>query len=230
MHDPAESASEGKIDLVPMIDCIMLLLLFFILTTKFTSDEKQISALLPTDKGSGITHQTTPVIVPPKDINLVITPLGISRGLREADYQRTWEDLERLRGRTPPSAALRIGGSDTLMIDGTLFASRDKAAIQTQIDAIHAYVAQELAAREENGDRTKQSPVNIHCFSGLSWGYALAVYDAVRAYEQRHQPKPSNRPDPMAPGERSVTFAPPRLRNHTANDLGRELWELTHLN
>ena len=230
MHDPAEAAADGKIDLVPMIDCIMLLLLFFILTTKFTADEKQISALLPTTQGTAITEQTTPVIEPPKDINLVVTPIGVSRGLREADYQRTWEEIERLRGRTPISAALRIGGSDPLIIDGSLFTSPDKQAVLSQVEAIHAYVARELAAREEPGGRTDQNTVNIHCFSGLSWGYALAVYDAVRAYEARHLPPGTGPQHPLAEGQRTMTFAPPRLRNHTPKELGRELWELTHLN
>jgi hypothetical protein len=228
MHDPAEAAADGKIDLVPMIDCIMLLLLFFILTTRFTADEKQISALLPTTQGTVITPATKIDI--PRDINLVVTPTGISRGLKEADYQRTWEESERLRGRAPTSAALRIGGSDPLIIDGALFSSTDQQVVLAQVEAIHAYVARELAAREETGDRTGQSPVSIHCFSGLSWGYALAVYDAVRAYEAGRQPPSTGPQHPLAESQRTMTFAPPRLRNHTPQELGRELWELTHLN
>ena len=54
-EDPSEKLAQGKLDLVPMIDCIMLLLLFFILTTKFTADEKAIASLLPTDKGQAPT-------------------------------------------------------------------------------------------------------------------------------------------------------------------------------
>lgn len=227
MHDPGEAAADGKIDLVPMIDCVMLLLLFFILTTKFTADEKQLSALLPTNQGQSNGPPVT--IIPPQDINLVVTPTGISRGLKEADYQRTWNEIERLRGRTPPSAALRIGGSDPLLIDGSLFRSSDQDAVKAQVEVIHAYVAQELAAREEAGDRTKQSPVNIHCFSGLSWGYALVVYDAVRAYEARHQPTETGVKAILGEGQRTVTFAPPQIRNSTAKELGRELWHLTHL-
>lgn len=228
MHDPGEAAADGKIDLVPMIDCVMLLLLFFILTTKFSADEKQISALLPTNQGTAITEHTPPVIEPPKDINLVVTPAGFPRGLTETAYQHAWDDVVRLRGRTPPSAELRVGGSDAIVLDGALFTSQDKASVQAQIEAIHDYVGRELAQREENGDRLKQSPVNIHCFSGLSWGYALAVYDAVRAYEARHSPA-TNRSSVVDDHQRSVTFAPPRLRNHTLKELGQELWELKHL-
>lgn len=228
MHDPGEAAADGKIDLVPMIDCVMLLLLFFILTTKFTADEKQLSALLPTDRGTASSTDRTPPVKPPTDINLVITPNGISRGLSEAAYQTTWEGIERLRGRTPPSAVLRIGGSDPLVIDGSLFVSQDQTAVKTQVELIHAYVARELAAREESGSRTDQHPVNIHCFSGLSWGYALAVYDAVRAYEGHHHP-PADTSSVTTDGQRLVTFAPPRVRNHKANELGGELWELTNL-
>ncbi len=137
MHDPAEAAGNGKIDLVPMIDCVMLLLLFFILTTKFTADEKQIAALLPSH-GQAIPLNKEPVIPPPQNINLVVTPTGISRGLKESDYQNTWNEIDRLRGRTPPAAALRIGGSDPLLINGALFNSQDKAAVQAQVDAVHA--------------------------------------------------------------------------------------------
>ncbi len=229
MHDPANAGNDGKLDLVPMIDCIMLLLLFFILTTKFTAEEKQISALLPTNQGQGNPPET-PIIDIPRDINLVVTPAGITRGLSEAAYQRAWDDIERHRGRTPPSAELRIGGSDPLVLDGALFTSTDKAAIIAQVDLIHAYVGRELAQREEAGDRTAQSPVNIQCFSGLSWGYALAVYDAVRAYEARHQPAAAGTSSTVSEDQRTVTFAPPRIRNHTAQELGRELWELKHLN
>jgi hypothetical protein len=229
MHDPGEAASDGRIDLVPMIDCIMLLLLFFILTTRFTADEKQISALLPTDRGDGVPRKTKEIIDLPTDINLVVTPTGIPRGLSEASYQRAWEDIERLRSRTPPSATLRIGGSNPLVIDGSLFSSADRTAVQAQVEAIHAYVARELAAREEAGGRTDQHPVNIHCFSGLSWGYALAAYDAVRAYEARQQPGTSGTQSVPATGQRLMTFAPPRVRNHTPTELGRELWELTRL-
>ena len=49
MASSSEDVGEGKLDLVPMIDCIMLLLLFFILTTKFSTEEKTITSLLPTD-------------------------------------------------------------------------------------------------------------------------------------------------------------------------------------
>jgi len=229
MHDPADSAGDGKLDLVPMIDCIMLLLLFFIMTTKFTADEKQLSALLPTDKGQQNKDDQPPIIDPPNDINLVVTPAGFIRGLTEAAYQQSWDDIVRLRGRTPPSAELRVGGSDPIVLDGTLFTSTDKRSVEAQIEAIHDYVGRELAAREEAGDRTAQSPVNIQCFSGLSWGYALAVYDAVRAYEARHAPTTSTS-STVDEHQRGVTFAPPRLRNHTVKELGQELWELKHLN
>ncbi len=227
MHDPGEAATNGKIDLVPMIDCILLLLLFFILTTKFTADEKQLSALLPTNQGQGSPTTKEPV-PPPTTINLVVTPNGISRGLKEADYQQRWTDIERLRGRTPPSATLRIGGSDPLVIDGSLFTSQNQAAVKAQVELIHAYVLRELAQREEPGDRTAQHPVNIHCFSGLSWGYALAVYDAVRAYEQTRRPT-TDTSSVTLEDQRLVTFAPPRVRNHKVNELGSELWELTNL-
>jgi Biopolymer transport protein ExbD/TolR len=208
MHDPAEAATEGKIDLVPMIDCVMLLLLFFILTTRFTSDEKQLAALLPTTQGEGIPPQTPPV-TPPKDIHLVVVPAGLPIGLSETAYQERWDEVTRNRGRSPPAAELHIGGSEAIPLDGSLFLSKDHTAVTAQVEVIHAYVARELAEREEAGGRQGQSPVTIHCFSGLSWGYALAVYDAVRAYEARFQAPDATASSVLDDQQRPVSFAPP---------------------
>ena len=228
MQDPADSQSDGKLDLVPMIDCVMLLLLFFILTTRFVSEEKQIAALLPAHGQSNVQLQNQ-VIIPPPEIHLVVSPADLPIGLDEHGYQRAWENIQRLRGTSALTAHLRIGGSDPITMEARLMQSSDHALAQSLINGIHAHVERELSAREQPGGRKEQAPVNIHCFSGLSWGYALVAYDAVRAYEGKFQPVSSTPSSVMDDQQRTVTFAPPRIRDHNNHELGQELWELKHL-
>jgi Biopolymer transport protein ExbD/TolR len=228
MQDPTDAQSDGKLDLVPMIDCVMLLLLFFILTTRFVSEEKQISALLP-PHGQAITQDKTPIPTPPPEIHLVLSPADLPIGLDEHGYQRAWENIQRLRGTSAQTAQLRIGGSDPITMEGRLMQGADHALAQSIIDGIHAHVDRELSAREQPGGRKEQAPVNIHCFSGLSWGYALVAYDAVRAYEGKYQPAGETPSSIMDDQQRTVTFAPPRIRNLNDHELGQELWDLKHL-
>jgi biopolymer transport protein ExbD len=72
MHDSDEKIAQGKLDLVPMIDCVMLLLLFFIMTTRFTPEEKQISALLPPHGQAQEIERET--ITPPQTIHVLVLP------------------------------------------------------------------------------------------------------------------------------------------------------------
>ena len=58
--------------MTPMIDIIFLLLVFFILTTKFIPEEKVIANLLPTDKGQS--SASTPEVVETEEINIKIIP------------------------------------------------------------------------------------------------------------------------------------------------------------
>jgi len=222
MNDSADRLNEGKLDLVPMIDCVMLLLLFFILTTKFTAPEKQIAAMLPS-LGQSSTPQKT-IVDPPKDINLIIIPDGLTLGLEPSLYERSWERFK------PTTAQLRIGGADPIKIDSKLLSKKDDPAMRRHLDDIHAYIAAGLGAYEQGGSRQDQSPITIHCFSGLSWSYALCVYDAVRGFEQSKSGTPLPTSSLIDQAARPVTFAPPRIRNYIKDDLGNELWELVHLN
>jgi hypothetical protein len=220
MHDPTDKLAEGKLDLVPMIDCIMLLLLFFILTTKFTAEEKQIAALLPSH-GTAIMPQQE-AVKPPEEINLIIVPDGMPMGLEPSLYQRAWERYK------PTTARLRIGGADPIQIDAKLLSRKNDPDMKAHLDHIHAYVALGLAIYETPGARQEQAPINIHCFSGLSWSYALCVYDAVRGFEKDKTGNPPSTSSLIDQDARTVSFAPPRLRNYTKNDLGNELWELVN--
>jgi len=163
MSQDATTEETGKLDLVPMIDCVMLLLLFFILTSSFKSEEQRISALLSTEKG----QPGKPTVVQPEQVNVVILP-GEGR-----------------------MARVRIGGGDEILLDGAALAAPASAEVEAALDGFHAAIADRLAAYEKDEPRAKQIPVEIHCATRLPWRHAIAAYDAVRAYEQHRLPDPS---------------------------------------
>jgi Biopolymer transport protein ExbD/TolR len=223
-----DGVDEGRLDLVPMIDCIMLLLLFFMMTTKFSSEEKAISSLLPTDKGQAAASPQQKD--PPQMVNISIYPAGMVKGSQPSDYMRQLQQIQPTPGTIIGKAYLRIGGRDPIEIDGRNLNSKGGDAMKVLVDQIHSYVETEVSKFEKAGlPRNKQNDVVIHCFSGLSWKYALVVYDAVRAYEGKAgQFKYTGNPEELM-NARAVTFAPPRVRNYSAKELGDELYEIVHM-
>lgn len=187
----------GKLDLVPMIDCVMLLLLFFILTSSFTSEEQRISALLSTEGGPGPGKS----VVQPEIVRVVVLP-GEGR-----------------------SARVRIGGGEELVLDGAALAQPGGAGVEAAIDAFHAALAARLEVYEKGGARTDQTPVEIHCATRLPWRHAIAVYDAVRAYEQARLPDPSV----ALSDQRSVAFGAPTVRRTATDNEQDELERLERL-
>jgi hypothetical protein len=153
----------GKLDLVPMIDCVMLLLLFFILTSSFRSEEQHIASLLSTEGGPG---EGNPVLQP--DIVRIVVLPGEGRNAR-----------------------VRIGGGEELTLDDATLAQPGGPAVEAAVDAFHAALAAKLEVYEKGGARTEQTPIEIHCATRLPWRDAIVVYDAVRAYEQARLPDPS---------------------------------------
>ena len=222
-----DGIDQGRLDLVPMIDCIMLLLLFFMMTTKFSSEEKAISSLLPTDKGQS--SASSPQKDPPQMVNICIYPEGMTKGYQPSDYAAQLNKL-RSAGQIMANSYLRIGGREPIMIPGKKLNSKGGEEMIQRVEEIHTYVGDELAKFEKPGEsRDKQNDIVIHCFSGMSWKFALIVYDAVRSYEA----KVGNIKWTGDPAEllsaRAVTFSPPRIRDYTANELGNELYEIIHM-
>ena len=160
-----DGVDDGKLDLVPMIDCVMLLLLFFILTTRFTPDELQVSALLPTNTGNK-SKQQHDVVKPPQVIHLVVTPIDMPRGLQPSEYERRWQERHEKR------AVIRVGGAESLELDYHLTHAANVAGDEQQLNNLHQYVAEGLSAYELEGSRDIQPPIVIHCFSGLPWRHA----------------------------------------------------------
>ncbi len=232
--DPDAYLEEGRLDLVPMIDCIMLLLLFFILTTKFTTEEKAIASLLPTDKGQA---KSTPKdkVEPPQVVRIRLYPWGLEHGLQPRDYQAQYATLVTPDHPIIPSAALVIGGGKPIEINNAMFDRKSGPELEAALKIIHDYIGEALKANEEPAKalRKDQREVEIHCFSGMSWRYAMMAYDAVRAYEASKDSTMKGMniySDPLALNNaRGVTFAPPRIRNYSTRELGNELYEIIHM-
>ncbi len=224
MHDPDDSGKrEGRLDLVPMIDCIMLLLLFFILTTSFHSPDKQIAMLLPA-KGPALQHQT--IVEEPHVLRIAVYPDGVEPGDSAAAYQRRIDTLLKL-GRVP-AVRVRIGGAEPFLLLGSDLERGDTPELTAALDGLAARIGGALKEREvpATASRHDQVPVEIHCFSGLSWKYALVVLDAVRSYEKDYEHDLPKDAEKAARLRREIAFAPPRLRNYTVNERGEELAEI----
>lgn len=151
---------EGRLDLVPLIDCVMLLLMFFILTSTFDVEERILSALLP--EGGSIS-EPKPVSIPPPTVRIALLP-GEGR-----------------------QVLVRIGGQEAVTLDPERLASHDPTINTGELEGLHTAIAPRLQAYEKDGARTAQVPVEIHCATRLPWACALAVYVAVRAYEADRQ-------------------------------------------
>lgn len=190
-----DNIDQGRLDLVPMIDCVMLLLLFFILTTHFTSEDQRLSALLPTDVGPGTTAHPT---LPPPQVEIAVIPTA------DGD------------------AEVVIGGHEPVPIHVRSFEQRGGPELEAALTAFHRAIAERLAPYEQAGDRAAQVPVQIHCATRLPWGCALAVYDAVRGYEQVRLPAP----DLPFSQQRAVAFAGPVIRGSAGDNERDELQRL----
>src|ERR1043165_4858079 len=102
--------------------------------------------------------------------------------------------------------------------------------MKDQVGQLHAYIDKELSTREAGAaSRKDQPPVIVSCFSGLSWKYALLAYDGVRAHEVKAAKGKINATNADLLDAREVTFAPPRIRNYSSNEMSNELYEIVHL-
>jgi biopolymer transport protein ExbD len=221
--------SQDRVNMIPLIDTMFFLILFFMFVTKFTPEEKAIASLLPTDKGQGPSTNSKPT-VPPQQVNIAIYPWGMDKGHQPSEYRDQLKGLVD-SGAFNQTVAVRIGGDNPLELLGAPLSvpAAGGKPMKDQIDRLHGYVDGALAARELPGSRKDQPMVVVSCFSGLSWKYALLAYDAVRAYEGRKAGTGTLKTNEQLMNAREVSFAPPRIRNYTANELGNELYEIISL-
>lgn len=213
-----------KGDMTPMIDIIFLLLIFFILTTRFIVPEKMISQLLPTNKGQD--RSSPEIIQPPPDLNILIYPESFARGMGVEQMDDMWK-ANPDAGR----ALLQVSNNAPILIEGSsISASNRNASLEPVMEEIFQYIRGHLAAAEDPGEsRPDQRPIVIHCFSALSWKYSLLAYDAVRQYERDVVGTAVITSTQDLRHAREVSFAPPRIRNHHTWEMGHELWEILHM-
>jgi biopolymer transport protein ExbD len=224
-----DKLAEGKLDLVPMIDCIMLLLLFFILTTKFTSEEKSIASLLPTDKGQSAATPTK--VEPPQQINIRIYPPDMQPAMQPSEYEAALRQIQTPSQPVINTAWLRIGPNEPIVVDGKFLRQKGGDEVRDEVEKIHQYIYQALEKFEtgNTADRKSQCAITIHCFSQMSWKYALVAYDACRAYEAKHSGKQATGDPKDFDDAREVDFAPPRIRDYSQHELGNELYEIVNM-
>ncbi len=214
------TANAVPVDLTPMIDIVFLLLIFFILTTSFTSEPKILAVIMPP---SGQAKQV-PSDIPPRTIRIAVVPAGLPAQRSEADYQGIAQNLR--QGRID-RLSVRMGGEIITDIDVSILRHGDVAAQIAEIQRIQTAIHAGLAQREisPEPDRSQASPIEIHAWSGLPWAGVTTVFDAVRAYER----------DTFASAMvvsadvahlRPVSFAAPGIRDYTRNQDGRELADL----
>ena len=220
--DPSEQ-EDIKGDMTPMIDIIFLLLIFFILTTKFIVPEKMISQLLPTNKGQA--SSSPPVVEPPQDLNILLYPEGFARGMGVEVMDTKWKNNQ-----NSDVAMMQVSNNGPIRVVGnSISASNKEADLKIVLGEVYGYVSSLMEAAELAGlPRKEQRPVVIHCFSALSWKYAMLAYDAVRQFEkEKSQVRVTNTQDLRE--AREVSFAPPRVRNYHTWALGNELYEILYM-
>ena len=221
--------AEDRVNMIPMIDTFLFLILFFMLVTKFTPDEKAIASLMPTDKGQANAASASPL--PKEQVNIAIYPAGLQKGFQPSQYRD--QMTEQITNKSFNEVVyVRIGGANPIEVKGAPLSEQGSGSpvMREQVNTLHAYVAQELGKFEGTAPLRKDlPPVIVSSFSGLSWKYALLAYDGVRAYEAAHGGGKLNKSNEDLLNAREVTFAPPRIRNYSTNGLGNELYEIVHL-
>ena len=202
---------DEKLNMMPLIDIVFLLLIYFMLTMTFVDDEKWIRHLLETRDGPGKPTQT----LEKNEINICVYPAGAP------SYESTvaldhWFKEER----NMQQIIYRVGSSQ-IIVDS-------KANMEEELERVHDFITHELDRFEINlATRGKQDPIKVHCFSALPWQYAAAAYDAVRGYESGKGFNYKEAGDLLA--AREFGFAPSEIRDAYAHQYGRELFRLAHL-
>ena len=216
----SEHIDEGRLDLVPMIDCILLLLIFLMLTIRLGTDEQVINALLPEQGSSATPHR----IDEPRRIGIAAWPDGLHPDMQPAEYGRAVAPL--LVDGPPQRMRVRVAGRDPILVDLAAVQRSEPGATAE----LHAQVRSALMSCEEaTENRHDQLPVEIHCFSGMDWNAALQLIDAVRAYELALVPAREGRPEVTE--MRQINLAPPRMRGmkRPQDEIGEEIWEILHV-
>src|SRR4051812_35973059 len=121
----ATVASQDRVNLVPLIDCMFFLILFFMIATRFTPDELAIASLLPSTKGPGPTTHRDDLLAP--GVTIAVVPADLPRGLQPSDYARLVGAQQR-DATFARRVSVRVGGSAPILIDGAILNGRSGEA------------------------------------------------------------------------------------------------------
>lgn len=202
-----EDREERVVNMMPLIDLVFLLLVYFMLTMTFVDEEKWMQQMMDTTQGSAVNDVE---IEPPQDINICIYPEG-AEGIDSTEALQKWFKSWTEK----PKVVIRIKSAKMILDQ-----SQDK---EEQLTQIHEFIQTELMRYELNMvTREGQDPIKVNCFSHLPWYYASAAYDAVRAHES------SFNGGPYTIG-RDFKFAPREVNRMSYDQAGRELHRLTKL-
>jgi len=213
----------ATVDFTPLIDIVFLLLIFFILTTSFRRDDQMLAVIMPAQGQAALKSRDIPL----PTVRISILPAGITAHGSEAEYDRQAQALRRNRMDT---LLVQMSGQPITTIDLRVLRSGNLALQAAELARVQAAIHASLAAREDgsNGPRSAAPPIEIHAWSGLPWAGVTTVFDAVRAYETvAFGTVITEQKDVIH--ARPLAFAPPRIRDHTLREDGRELYEIVHL-
>ncbi len=215
--------ASAAVDWTPLIDIVFLLLIFFILTTSFRRDDLMLGALMPAHGQAALPQRAIPL----PTVRISVLPAGIDMHANEATYERWAQDVRR---HPIDTVAVRMGGQRLTTIDLRVLRWGEEAAQTAELMRVHAIIHAGLAAREDGsgGPLAQAAPIEIHAWSGLPWSGVTTVFDAVRAYEAAAHGTVITEQAHLRDA-RPLAFAPPRIRNHTAREDGRELYEIVRL-
>ncbi len=199
-----EDQEEGQgINIMPLIDIVFLLLVYFILTMTFAPDEKWIASLL---NGGG----TGDGPIENHEVNISFFPAHAPHTNKPSEMQKWYENTD------VKEIECRVNGSSIVL---NKFEDHE-----VQVEKIHTFILEQLAKSELHvATREQQDPIKVHCFRRLPWRYALAGFDAVRAYEKQI----TGQNEVVL--KRQFGFAPNERRDARQYFLGNEILRLRNL-
>ncbi|MGE0142020.1 MAG: ExbD/TolR family protein [Planctomycetota bacterium] len=162
-----DAQQEAKLDLTPMIDCVFLLIIFF-LCIEFKSLESKLQAFLPKDKGSQNFK-----VEPQEQLSLRIELVEMGQKTPRRQNQKEFDE------KGNPTAWAYIGHRVKYAINATPFDQLDK--FEKALEKIKADPASSMVPDAMNPGKRKLIPVVIEPQPGTTYGDVAQVVDRVKA-------------------------------------------------
>jgi biopolymer transport protein ExbD len=176
-----EENTPGEPPMTPMIDVIFQLLIFFMVTLKFSTQEGKILSQLPKDKGLGPSDVTNPEI---NEVKIIFCADGSETGLKKHFENKGAHDHESNKNLSRQRTTLMVErqsiGVVTLSAVGK---SSDPAKIrenQKFYDMTAEQAARLYESLSSSSDPTKKAPVKIDPDSEVPFEHVLGVVNALK--------------------------------------------------